>query len=693
MKAGAVTCPLCGFTTQKAHVRSQLKARDGGARDARLMCVVETSSKAPGKFYRLPTDAEVAAVKRACGDLASWTRKRLGGLPAIPDEPLPQQRIWKNNPIRVHLYGKITWGDLFSPRQQLALASLAWELRDAAERARRELEGPLGRAVALGLCLVLDKMADSNSVQVWWMASGQKTVGTFTRQALSFIGDFAEIPISEGPSRSITESAEWICRVVENLDAMGLAAGGARAHRADAAALPMPDDAADAVITDPPYYDAVPYGTLSDFFYVWLKRVGAIPMDSAAVVEKKEECVMDEGVGKDGAFFERKMTDCLREARRVAKPEGVGVIVFAHKTTAGWEAMLSSLIEAGWVVTATWPIDTERVVKVNTINRAFLGSSVHIVCRPRETGDGSLRQGHIGDWREVCRELPQRIHSWMPRLAEEGVVGADAIFACLGPALEVFSVYSRVEKADGEPVKLREYLEQVWAAVSKEALSMIFRDPETAGLEPDARLTAMWLWTLAGPTEMDGSDCAGEPDEAEGEGEGEDDPKKREKVLGFPLEYDAARKIAQGLGATLENLTSVVEVKGDKARLLAVGERARSLFGKSEATVPGVVTRAGKKQQMRLFEEEIESVAEEEGWEAAGAPAAGKTALDRVHQAMLLFGTGRSEALKRFLMEGGAGRQAAFWKLAQALSALYPAECDEKRWVDGVLARKKGLGF
>ncbi|MDV7393669.1 DUF1156 domain-containing protein, partial [Arthrospira platensis SPKY1] len=142
------------------------------------------------------------------------------------------------------------------------------------------------------------------------------------------------------------------------------------------------------------------------------------------------------------------------------------------------------------------PIDTEMETRVAAQGQARLASSVHLVCRPRKNPDGSLQETKIGDWRDVLAELPQRIHDWMPRLAEEGVVGADAIFACLGPALEVFSRYSRVEKASGEAVTLGEYLEHVWAAVSKEALSMIFKDPDTAGLEPDARLTAMWLWTL-----------------------------------------------------------------------------------------------------------------------------------------------------------------------------------------------------
>jgi len=109
----------------------------------------------------------------------------------------------------------------------------------------------------------------------------------------------------------------------------------------------------------------------------------------------------------------------------------------------------------------------------------------------------------IGDWRDVLQELPKRIHDWMPRLAEEGVVGADAIFACLGPALEIFSRYSRVEKANGEEVGLQEYLVYVWAAVAKEALAMVFAGADASGFEEDARLTAMWLWTISGGQDDD----------------------------------------------------------------------------------------------------------------------------------------------------------------------------------------------
>src|SRR5690606_16246315 len=160
-----------------------------------------------------------------------------------------------------------------------------------------------------------------------------------------------------------------------------------------------------------------------------------------------------EAKGKDKAFFEKTMTVALAEARRVVAPDGIGVLVFAHKSTAGWEAQLKAMIEAGWVVTGSWPIDTELANRMRAQGSAALASSVPLVCRPREHADGLLATNDVGDWRSVLEELPRRIRAWLPRLAEEGVVGADAIFACLGPALEIFSRYSRVEKVSGERVE------------------------------------------------------------------------------------------------------------------------------------------------------------------------------------------------------------------------------------------------
>jgi putative DNA methylase len=202
---------------------------------------------------------------------------------------------------------------------------------------------------------------------------------------------------------------------------------------------------------------------------------------------------------------------------------------------------------------------------------------------------------------------------------------------------------------------------------------MIFEGADTAGFEADARLTAMWLWTLS--TAADDVEASAND--------------KVIKSTGYTLEYDAARKIAQGLGAHLEQLGTMVEIRGDKARLLPVAERSKALFGKEGPSVP----RKRKPEAQLSFFDEVGVTEEGGSVHELGAAPHGATVLDRVHQAMLLFAAGRSEALRRLLVEEGVGQEARFWRLAQALSALYPPQTDEKRWVDGVLARKKGLGF
>jgi len=503
--------------------------------------------------------------------------------------------------------------------------------------------------------------------------------------------DFVEGNILSGATRDWLNAVEGGLKALESLDEE-IVSG--HTEKASATENPLPDDAAQCFFTDPPYYDAVPYADLSDFFYVWLKRTlpKLIISKLDPLTPKSDECIVDEVKGKDRAYFETTMSQAMQEGRRVLAPDGVGVVVFAHKSTSGWEAQLQAMVDAGWVMTGSWPIDTEMGSRLRAINSAALASSVHLVCRPRENPDGSLRDDEIGDWRDVLRELPKRIHEWLPHLSREGIVGADAIFACLGPALEIFSRYSRVEKASGDVVTLREYLEQVWAAVSKEALTLVFKEADTSGFEEDARLTAMWLWTLGANQTTEST----EDSEEESDEDDEDTKGRAITSTGFTLEYDAARKIAQGLGAHLEALGSLVAVKGDKATLLPVSQRTKYLFGKDTAQAPAKSKKKSASKQMDLFKtvEEIEQEVTESLYaDEAAALQRGETVLDRVHQTMLLFAAGRSDAMKRFLVEEGIGNDPRFWRLAQALSALYPSQTEEKRWVDGILARKKGLGF
>lgn len=507
VKRGSATCPCCGYTTPVARVREQFKARHGGADDARLFCVVTTQENEQGRSFRAPSAKDTQVVSEAADRLANQCKTHKGLLSLVPDEPTPLGGgSGAGRAFSQRNYGMEEFGDLFTRRQSLALATLIRLVNDAGKQMKSEADECLSTAAQTILALAVSRVADIANSLCSWKASMTQAIHLFTRQAIPMMWDFAETSLLSDAAGDYGTTIGNMVRILER-EATTLSEG--HVESASAKRHPLPDDAANCFCTDPPYYDAVPYSDLSDFFYVWLKRGLPSQMLGSfgdALTPKDDECIVDEVKGKDSAYFEATMKQAMMEGRRILSPNGIGVVVFAHKSTAGWEAQLQAMVDAGWIMTGSWPIDTEMGNRLRAMDSAALASSVHLVCRPRENPDGSVRTDEVGDWRDVLQELPRRIHEWLPRLAEEGVVGADAIFACLGPALEIFSRYSRVEKASGETVTLKEYLEQVWAAVSREALSTIISDADLSGYEPDARLTAMWLWTLSGRSAAGGGD-------------------------------------------------------------------------------------------------------------------------------------------------------------------------------------------
>ena len=415
-------------------------------------------------------------------------------------------------------------------------------------------------------------MADFNaSLCVLNSVGGRGLVHVFGRQALPMVWDFMETNPFNKEAANWATCIEVVDQVINQLPAVR----SATVQRGSAISLPLPDQSIDALITDPPYYDAVPYADLSDFFYVWLRRsLLDVHPDLLAddLSPKAAEIIVNPAAAlgthqKLKPFFEAKMAEAFKEARRVLTDDGVAVVVFAHKSTEGWEAMLQALISAGWTVTGSWPIDTERPGRLRAQKSAALASSVHLVCRPRPIHAG------VGDWSAILRELQPRVDAWMGRLSSEGVVGADAIFACLGPAIELYSRFDRIETAAGDPVPLGgrsstgdDFLSHVWAAVARAALRTIFEEAEASGFEADGRLAAVWLWTLGAgklaangnesvtPGSLEHSDTGADEDEEEND---EDDgAATKTKLDGFILPYDTARKLAQPLGADLAEIGS-----------------------------------------------------------------------------------------------------------------------------------------
>ncbi|MCU0598966.1 MAG: hypothetical protein MUE70_06885, partial [Desulfobacterales bacterium] len=249
------------------------------------------------------------------------------------------------------------------------------------------------------------------------------------------VSDYAEsCPIGFGSGNWLGQ-VDWVARFLEK-EAHILEFSG-QVMQSSADHVIIPEDYASAFITDPPYYDSVPYSDLANFYYVWHRMVLLADHGdyySLPLTPKSQEMTVDHPNSSDEKVKYRDGLMRAFEVGRIAtKPSGIGVIVFAHKSTEGWEALLEAIVQAGWSIVGSWPIDTELQNRLNALGTASLASSVHLVCRPRENATGTLQTNLIGDWREVLQELPARIHAWLPRLAREGIVGADAIFACLGP--------------------------------------------------------------------------------------------------------------------------------------------------------------------------------------------------------------------------------------------------------------------
>ncbi|HIQ00134.1 TPA: DUF1156 domain-containing protein [Candidatus Bipolaricaulota bacterium] len=313
-----------------------------------------------------------------------------------------------------------------------------------------------------------------------------------------------------------------------------------------ATSLPFPDAHFDVVLTDPPYYDNVNYSALSDFFYVWLKRtVGDLypELFATPLTPKSEEIVADPNRqgGRDEAkrFFEEKITQAFREIHRVLKPEGIAVIVFAHKTTQAWEAIIQALLNAGLYMTASWPVHTEMGARLNAQETASLASSIYMVCRKRVTDE-------VGDYSRVKEELERVLPERLAELWRQGISGADFSMAAIGPAVEVFGRYERVERLSGEPVSVEELLGLARRIAAEFALRRILKHGQLAGVDNATQFYLLWRWNY---------------------GRG-------------LVPYDEARKLALSVGVDLELLSRQGLIKKNGSYLRLLGPQDRRFAGK-----------------------------------------------------------------------------------------------------------------
>ena len=486
VRASSVTCPACGTAALAKDVRVYGQ-RVGFGR--RLYAVLVVNQH--GRTYRSPHRAEIEGAETLATALLAELRELPDGTSALPDEDA------SSTSARIHrcyAYGYSTPRSYFNDRQLYTLGVLCEEVRAAYEQMiAGGMEPDRAAAVTTYLGLVVDKVAEHNSAFTSYATNRESSRGTFPRQRMSMVWDYIETDPFHSDEGIWEGHVRWVELAIRHCSTTG--AIPAVVQRGDAQDLPFPDATFDAVIVDPPYYDAIQYADLSDFFYVWLKRsIGQLhpAVLSAPLAPKQQEII--ENPLKRGTAEYRSETDfegaleaALCEMRRVVKPEGVVAIVFAHTDVGAWERLLRGLQAAQLVVSTSWPMRSERETRSTAQVAAVLGSSVVLVCRPQ-------RAGAEGFYDDVVRALETRIAERLDAFEDMGLVGADYFVSAIGPAFEVFAQYSRIVKLSGEEVDVSDLMVLARQAVARHAMRKLLGADSLAAVDGESLFYLTWRW-------------------------------------------------------------------------------------------------------------------------------------------------------------------------------------------------------
>ncbi|MCD9893218.1 DUF1156 domain-containing protein [Bradyrhizobium japonicum] len=574
-------CPCCGEVTDGKYMRAEGMA---GKIEQHLVLVCEVSTKQQGRFYRLATEADRKAWRKA-EELAAKIKPVEGDV--TPDRPSGNARGLS----AVTRYGMSKFADFFNARQTVTLDAFARAIRATRDEIAKTGEDlAFADAVACYLALALDRIANQCSTVSRWHNSGEKIEGVYSKQAVAIVWDYVESNPIGSKTASWSGAVEWGTEVIRK----NSFPNPARVLMGSATELASRFPRLDAVITDPPYYDSVPYSDISDFFYVWLRRtLGDVVPDafSGPLTPKRREIIQHNprhgGEAKARAFYESEMTKAFEEAGRTLADDGIIVVMFAHKTTAAWETLLTSLLAAGLVVTASWPVDTEMGARTGAQGAASLASSVFIVCRKRAAHD----EGFIDD---VEPALKARLHERLDYFWTQGIRGADFFMSAIGPAIEVFGTHKRVLKLSGEEVSIAELLNKVRGIVADYALQRIVQGAAAGDVDDASRFYVIWRWAFGASVVESGEAIHMAQSMGCEFSELVSDrgvlTKTGDKVtLKGPLD----RKKAKGLGepAPTGTLAPLIDVLHRAANLWAAGERQDLADFLATALLPGGIDR------------------------------------------------------------------------------------------------------
>jgi len=648
-RSGAI-CVCCGLPSMKMEdIRFEGKA---GRLGATMTAVVVNGPN--GKEYRLPTDDEIRLAAEAEHDV----ERLFAEIPfGIPDEDIAEDA--KRNTWCVS-YGIDKFQRLFTKRQLVAIGTFTRCTREAGcELADHETDWR--QAILASLAMVIDRITDRGSTVCHWDKGYEKVANTFSGFRLPVGWDFAESSPTGSSTGSYPGQLEWVAKFAEH---------GCEAAKLAPTTTVLADSALsikgsfDAIVTDPPYYEAIGYSVLMDFFYVWLRRTlhGFSPETDEAFrqplgpkwnSERKDGELIDDASRFGGdraaskAAYEEGMFRVFQACDRALVPDGRMVVVFANKSPDAWETLVSAIIHAGFVVDASWPIQTEMGNRTRALSSAALASSVWLVCRKRPQ---TARPG----WdNRVLDEMRENIHTQLREYWDAGIRGPDFVWAATGPAMEAYSKHPVVKKANepGAAMEVSEFLRAVRRIVVDFVVGRVLTHngdaTVTSGLDDvttyyllhrhdfgmdDAPIGACILYAIS---------C----------GLSDHDLADRHEILqktGGQAEPDEDEE------PTAEADTEVEEGTGSKVRLRPWNKRIRKSMGYDG--------------------------------DAGASAAAGKPAplIDQVHRMMHLWRAGDLIRVDEYLDTRGLRRNALFHQLLQALIELAPAATDERSLLESI---------
>jgi adenine-specific DNA methylase len=423
----------------------------------RMLAVIEDSKKG-GKVYRLPYTEEMKAA-----DVDSSAIE-------YPQEPMATEYT---QALPSCTWGVEKWSDLFTDRQLMAVQTLVKKHNDLSASLEND---DYNNAVLTYLGILVDRIAMGQTSYGRWDKSRENLATPFSKQAIPMMFDFPEGNIFSKSTGSFSNSIAWVIKFIQQESSNSFPSVCRNSTSGEKSQFEYKE--VTATITDPPYYDAVSYADLSDFFYVWLKRTlsNTYPLTFATpLTPKNDECTAlahRHNGNKEAAYlhFESKLQAILNTIQY--QTSEIVSVMFAHQSTQAWTTLCNSILGAQMNITGSWAIDTELSNRSTSLAGAALSSSVTLACKPVE-------RAQAGSFKKVKDQINETVKEEVSNLYQLGFRGADLLTACFGKAVSVFGGFQAVEKASGDAVTVKELLQLARESAFQAIISDIQADEET----------------------------------------------------------------------------------------------------------------------------------------------------------------------------------------------------------------------